>query len=253
MSPILEVRELSVSFGGLRALNAVSLAIQPGELRALIGPNGSGKSTFLNAVSGLVACSAGTIEFAGEDVTAYPTHKRAARGLFRTFQTVQLLRGSSVLENVLLGLHRQSVGRRGAWGGSEREAIARVRDVLRLLGCDHILYDEVGALPFAQQRLVEIARALVARPRLLLLDEPAVGLSPAAVEDIQRLFVALRDERKTAILLIEHMMSMVMGISDRITVLNEGAVIAEGTSKEIMSDARVKSAYLGEDDDAAGQ
>src|SRR4029077_16336457 len=127
-------------------------------------------------------------------------------------------------------LHRRFGGR---WNLSEREAITRVRDVLRLLGCEDVLFHEVGALPFAQQRVVEIARALVGEPRLLLLDEPAAGLSPAAVADLERLFVKLRDERRTAILLIEHMMSMVMGISDRITVLNEGMIIAEGTSKEI--------------------
>lgn len=247
MNPILQVRQLSVRFGGLRALNEVSLVVQPGELRALIGPNGSGKSTFLNAVSGLVACSAGRIELAGEDITDYPTHKRASRGLFRTFQSVQLLRACTVLENVLLGLHRSPGGL------SERQAIARVREVLRLLGCEEILFKEVATLPFAQQRLVEIARALVGKPRLLILDEPAVGLSPAAVVDLEHLLVNLRDERRTAILLIEHMMSMVMGISDRITVLNEGMVIAEGTSKEIAADPRVKSAYLGEDDDAAGK
>ena len=247
MAPILQARRVSVRFGGLRALNEVSLTIMPGELRALIGPNGSGKSTFLNAVSGLVTCTEGAIELAGEDITAYPAHERASRGLFRTFQSVQLLRGCTVLENVLLGLHRGFGGRRNL---SEHEAIVRVRDVLRLLGCEDVLFHEVATLPFAQQRLVEIARALVGEPRVLLLDEPAAGLSPAAVADLERLFVKLRDERRTAILLIEHMMSMVMGISDRITVLNEGIVIAEGTSKEIAADSRVKTAYLGEGDDA---
>lgn len=244
--PLLEARDLTIRFGGLVAVDAVSMAIAPGEVRGLIGPNGAGKTTFFNAVSGLVPLSGGTVRLGGEDVTALPAHRRAAAGMRRTFQSVQLLPHQTVLENVLIGLHTDlaAPGWRGR-RGREAEAQAKVEHVLAFLGIAGSILTPASRLTFAEQRLTEIARAVVSRPRLLLLDEPAAGLSPAEVDGLGELLHRLRDEWDVTILLVEHVLSLVLNRSDRVTVLENGRMIAEGCPEEVANDPAVQEAYLG--------
>lgn len=251
--PILVVEKLTVRFGGLVAVNNVSLSVNKAEIRGLIGPNGAGKTTLFNAVSGLILPESGRVIFSGEDVTGLPPHSRAALGIRRTFQTIQLIQGLTVLENVLIGLHRYTLGTRlwrlvGLDRGRVLESVAqsRVAEVLGFLGLEALILRDVASLSFAQQRYVEIARALVARPTLLLLDEPAAGLSRGQVQELHLLLNKLRDEWNVAILLVEHLVSLVMRTCDRVTVLDQGSVIADGSGEEIMGSHAVKVAYLGQ-------
>jgi branched-chain amino acid transport system ATP-binding protein len=253
--PLLEAKDITVHYGGLVAVDAVSLLLQPGEIHGLIGPNGAGKTTFFNAITGLVPASSGTLLFDDADLTGQPAHACAAAGMRRTFQAVQLVPQFTVLENVLVGMH---VAIRDNWfasilglpGGNRGEYAAQdaVRDVLAFLGIAETLLTPAGALTFAQQRFVEIARAVVSRPKLLLLDEPAAGLSPGDVERLDVLLRRLRDERGTTILLVEHVLSLVMGICERITVLENGRMICEGTPAEVSASPAVRTAYLGTGD-----
>jgi branched-chain amino acid transport system ATP-binding protein len=247
---LLETRDVTIRFDGLVAVNQVSIAIPAGEVRGLIGPNGAGKTTFFNAISGLVRPSDGAIFFAGEDITAMPAHRRAAIGIRRTFQSVQLLPNLTVLENVLVGLHTRFLA--ASWramdGRHEADAQHEVAAVLDFLGIGSKILTPVGELTFADQRLTEIARAIVTRPRLLLLDEPAAGLSPDEVEELGDLLHRLRDEWNMTILLVEHVLSLVMDRSDRITVLENGRKIAEGLPEIIANDPAVQLAYLGTED-----
>lgn len=255
MTSLLDVADLTVRFGGLTAVSGVHFSLAKGELRGLIGPNGAGKTTFFNALTGLVTPAGGKIRLAGEDVTDAKPHVLAGLGIRRTFQTMQLMMDFSVLENVLIGLHVNIPSNpllyflRGR--ELERRAIDRTREVLTFLDLDEVMMDEVSKLTFAQQRYVEIARALVAHPKLLLLDEPAAGLSPAEVEKIARLLKMLRDEWGMTILLVEHVISLVMATCDRITVLDQGRLIAEGDGPSIAANPQVRVAYLGQGDDPA--
>jgi branched-chain amino acid transport system ATP-binding protein len=249
---LLHVRDITVRFGGLLAVDSVELELPAGEIRGLIGPNGAGKTTFFNVISGLVTQSSGTLHFAGVDITAMPAHRRAAAGMRRTFQSVQLVPQFTVLENVLVGLHTEIRdnpvrGVLGLPGGNRGEYAAQqaVREALTFLGIADTLLRPVGTLSFAQQRFVEIARAIAARPKLLLLDEPAAGLSPSEVVELDTLLRRLRDMWGVTILLVEHVLSLVMGISDRISVLDNGRLIAEGTPAEVANDPAVQIAYLG--------
>jgi branched-chain amino acid transport system ATP-binding protein len=249
-APLLEARDVTIRFGGLVAVNQVSVAIAAGEVRGLIGPNGAGKTTFFNAISGLVQPSSGTMFFAGEDISAMPAHRRAAVGMRRTFQSVQLLPNQTVLENVLVGMHTEfrTAGWRAVTGRHETEAQRAVAGVLDFLGIGSKILTPVNQLTFADQRLTEIARAIVTRPRLLLLDEPAAGLSPNEVDQLGHLLHRLRDEWRMTILLVEHVLSLVLNRSDRITVLENGRVIADGLPEQIANDRAVQLAYLGTDD-----
>ncbi len=244
MTPaLLDVEALTVRFGGLLAVDRVSFSVPAGQIRGVIGPNGAGKTTLFNAISGLVRQHGGRIRFAGDDITRLPAHRRAALGIRRTFQSVQLIPQFTVLENVLVGLHA------GIRGGRFSEAAAQraVIEVLEFLGIGGTILRPVTELTFAEQRLTEIARAIVARPRLLMLDEPAAGLSPAelaALDALLRRFVAGWD---TTILLVEHVLSLVFEVSDTVTVLDNGRFVTEGPPLEVASDPRVKAAYLGED------
>ncbi len=254
---LLKAEDISVRFGGLLAVTSVSLGIQPAEIRGLIGPNGAGKTTFFNALTGLVPISQGRVVLAGQDMSRLPAHKRAALGMRRTFQSVQLVPQFTVLENVLVGLHTaiddRSVPYALGMPGADRSELAaqeKVVGILRFLGIEHTLLRRTDELSFMEQRFVEVARAIVAEPKILFLDEPAAGLSPSDIEHLDTLLRRLRDERGITILLVEHVLSLVMGISDAITVLDNGNFVCEGTAKEVMSNAVVQNAYLGADDHA---
>ena len=251
-SSLLRAEGITIQFGGLVAVSDASLDIAPGRIHGLIGPNGAGKTTLFNAISGLVRPRAGSITFDGQDVLHWPAHDRAAAGMRRTFQSVQLVRRFTVLENVLIGMQTRFrgaslLGRLGLGSADEREAQAAVRDVLAFLGIADKILVPLERLTFAEQRLTEIARAIVSRPKLLLLDEPAAGLSPNEVTEFDRLLRQLRDEWGMTILLVEHVLSLVLSVSDGITVLENGRVIADGTPAAIAADPAVRAAYLGAD------
>lgn len=257
MTTLLRIEQLSVRFGGLIAVHNVDMTIESGEIRGLIGPNGAGKTTLFNTISGLAAPSGGKICFAGEDITGMPAHERAARGIRRTFQTVQLVQSFTVHENILVGLHTEipnnTVRALLGFAGrdfADRDAEERVAEVLRYLEIGALLQREVKSLTIAEQRIVEIAQALVARPKLVMLDEPTAGLTSLQIEKLDSLLVRLRDDWGITILLVEHVVSLVLSVCSRITVLDRGTVIAEGTGLEIVKDHVVRAAYLGEDDDA---
>ena len=258
MNPVLRVSDLTVRFGGLTAVDRVRLDIDAGQIHGLIGPNGAGKTTFFNAVSGLVPAHAGSLALAGKTITTAPAHVRARLGIRRTFQALQLSPHLTVLENVMFGLHSEirenplrtilnfSVRKSADW-----LAQARARQTLENLGIGDLALEPAGRLPFAQQRQVELARALVAAPKLLMLDEPAAGLSPAEIEQLDRMLVRLCKESGVAILLVEHVISLVMNVCERVTVLDRGSVIAHGSPTQVAADPSVRQAYLGDGNVAA--
>jgi branched-chain amino acid transport system ATP-binding protein len=252
MTPRLAVEGIGLSFGGVAALEGVSMAVAPGEIRGIIGPNGAGKTSLLNTICGIVPPTTGRVLLDGQDITGLSPSTVAARGLRRTFQTSALFGGLTVLENVVTGLHTATRANlfECAFGSrrrreEDRDAAERARRVLEFVGMAAFADREARALSFGQQRLVEIARALVSEPAVVLLDEPAVGLSLNRLADIDRLLRRIRDERGVTLLLIEHVIRLVMEVSDSITVLSSGTVIAEGTPAAVRQDPAVVTAYLG--------
>ena len=246
--PLLETRDLTKHFGGLAAVNHVDLTVEPGEIVGLIGPNGAGKTTCFNLLSGFLRPTAGTIAFAGEDITGLRPHDVVKRGLVRTFQLTTLFQDMTALENVLLGLHLHS--RRGLRQVlfSRRmfppDEVAQSRDVLAFTGLAAHADQLARNLPHGHQRVLGIAMALAARPRLLLLDEPVTGMNLEESGRVMALVKTIRD-RGTTILLVEHNMKAVMGTCERIVVLNFGQKLAEGTPAAVSSSAEVIEAYLG--------
>jgi branched-chain amino acid transport system ATP-binding protein len=248
---LLSLKGVTRRYGGLVAVDAIDLDVAEGGVTAVIGPNGAGKTTLFNLISGFQTPNAGRIVFAGEDVTAHPPEQIAAAGLVRTFQLVQLFQNLSVLENIQVGCHLHTKGgvlsallRSSSTRRAEREVEERARELLHFVGLEGVADMEASALAYGQQRLLEIARGLAAKPRLLLLDEPAAGLS---ADESKRLSAAIRAiaERGTTVLLIEHDMKLVMNTADTIAVLDFGRKIAEGPPAAVRENPAVIAAYLG--------
>jgi branched-chain amino acid transport system ATP-binding protein len=257
---LLRVDDLGIRFGGLAALAEVSFEVAKGEILGLIGPNGAGKSTVFNVLTGLYRPDSGEVSFAGESLLGLPPHAIARRGIARTFQNTEVFRPLSVVDNVRVGLHsrlRGSVVAAALWSPrvarEERAARERALALLERLGLADVADVEAGALPLGRQKRLEMARALAAEPRCLLLDEPAGGLNPTETRALMDLIVGLRDELGLTVIVVEHDMDLVMGISDRVVVLHYGRKIADGTPREVAHDAVVLDAYLGaaEPNDAA--
>ena len=253
---LLAVRNLTKRFDGLTANSDINLDIPEGSLFAVIGPNGAGKTTFFNMVSGFLAPTAGTIEFAGEDITHLQQDKIAAKGLVRTFQLVQLFNGMTVAENVEVGFHLATKGGVGAaltrlswFRRQEADVHAKARELLAFVGLADQAELDAELLPYGQQRLLEVARALAAKPRLLLLDEPAAGLNAHETDALAAVIQDL-NRQGTTVLLIEHDMALVTRIAQRIAVLDFGCKITEGTPDEIKRHPDVIAAYLGTEEAA---
>ena len=256
VAPLLEARELRKRFGGVVAVERVSFGVARGEIRAIIGPNGAGKTTIFNLLSGLLPPDGGLVAFQGRPLDRLRPAQRAALGIARTFQNLQVFADMTVLENVMVGRHRKSACGLAASAlrlpfarREEREIGAAARAALAFVGLQARGGDVASILPFGQQRRLEIARALAMEPELLLLDEPAAGLNPVEVDRLGDLIEAIRD-RGITVLLVEHHMDLVMRVSTRIIVLDHGAVLAEGTPDEVQGDPAVVDAYLGVDLDA---
>jgi branched-chain amino acid transport system ATP-binding protein len=247
----LEIRDLSKSFGGVKAISDVSLVVSQGSLTAVIGPNGAGKTTLFNLVTNLYPADRGEVKFHGDSILGLGPGEIAARGLIRTFQTARIFPGMTALDNVLAGSHLHI--RRAPWQQmlwlpqarrEERALAAKADALLDLVGLAS--YRDMAAtdLPMGGQKLLEVVRALMAGPRLLLLDEPAAGLNDAETGDLAELLRAVRDSGITVIV-VEHNMSLVMGVADQVIVLDAGAVVAAGAPREIQKDKRVIAAYVG--------
>jgi branched-chain amino acid transport system ATP-binding protein len=243
---ILETRGLTRRFGGLLAVNDVSLALRDGELRALIGPNGAGKTTLINLLSGLMPASAGGIRFRGEDITAWPAARRARAGIARTMQVTAICPTLTVLENVWLAAQR-SFGRPPALASRSGmpEVASRAHDCLRLAGILARADEPAGSIGHGDQRLLEIAIALALQPRVLLLDEPTAGMSVKESWDIVERLREIRERERLTVLIVEHDMEIVMQLAERITVLHLGQTLAEGTPDEVARNADVQRVYLG--------
>jgi len=250
---ILRVRDLEKSFGGLRAIDSLNFAVGEGQIKSIIGPNGAGKTTLFNLITGVYAPTGGTFEFEGKPLNGLKPHAIARLGISRTFQNLELFPNMTVLENVMLGGHsRSSAGlfhagfRLPRMRHEERAIRERAMEELRFMGLESKAMMGATSLPLGEQKLLEIARALATQPKLLLLDEPAAGLNLRETENLSQTILRIR-EKGITIMLVEHDMSLVMGISDEVIVLNYGKKIAEGSPREIQRNREVIAAYLGEE------
>lgn len=251
---LLEAKEIKKSFGGLMAIDGVDYSLAEGHIESIIGPNGAGKTTFFNIISGNYHPDQGQVIFNGIDMTRSEPDRAAACGIARTFQNIRLFPDLMAVENVLVGMHlhlKAGIGHivfntkkaRREEEGAYDEAL----ELIRYAGLEGKEKELARSLPYGDQRRLEVARALAVKPKLLLLDEPTAGMNPRETDEMKEFILRLRDEKKVTILLIEHDMKVVMGISDRITVLNYGVKIAEGTSQEIRNNPEVIKAYLGQE------
>lgn len=253
MNALLDVRDLSMRFGGLLAVDGVQLTLQPREIFAIIGPNGAGKTTVFNCISGFYKPSAGSVQLQGQTIAGLGSHTVAQMGVVRTFQNVRLFKRMTALENLLVAQHKRTSAsvlgglfNTRAYRASEADATERALHWLDFMGLRDFANREAGNLAYGHQRRLEIARCMITDPKVLMLDEPAAGLNPQEKKDLQRLIGRLRTEFGVAVLLIEHDMGLVMGVSERILVMEHGKPIAEGEPEAIRTDPRVIKAYLGE-------
>ena len=258
-APLLDARNVTIRFGGLTAVSEFNLAIRPGELVGLIGPNGAGKTTIFNMLTGVYKPAEGEILIGGVSTGALKPYEITALGLARTFQNIRLFKELTVLDNVKIGGHihykysgTSAVLRTKRFHKVEEEADQDAFKLLRIFNLEQRAHDYARNLPYGDQRRLEIARGLAARPQLLLLDEPAAGLNDRETRDLMQTIHEVRDRFKIAVLLIEHNMELVMGICERIVVLNFGKTIAQGTPLEVRSNPVVVEAYLGEPAEVAG-
>lgn len=251
---LLEAKGIRKSFGGLMAVDDVDFSLPEGHIESIIGPNGAGKTTFFNIISGNYHPDEGKIIFDGRDVTKLEPDQAAACGIARTFQNIRLFPELMAVENVLVGMHMHlSVGLGSIVFNTrkarreEQRAFDEARELMRYAGLEGKEKELARSLPYGDQRRLEVARALAVKPKMLLLDEPTAGMNPRETDEMKEFILRLRDEKKVSILLIEHDMKVVMGISDKITVLNYGVKIAEGVPEEIRNNPEVIKAYLGQE------
>ncbi|MDU4091951.1 MAG: high-affinity branched-chain amino acid ABC transporter ATP-binding protein LivG [Pantoea sp.] len=251
--PLLTVEGLMMRFGGLLAVNNVALELHPQEIVSLIGPNGAGKTTVFNCLTGFYKPSGGSIRLGDRQLAGLPGQQIARMGIVRTFQHVRLFREMTVIENLLVAQHQHlksglfsGLLKTPAFRRSENEALDQAASWLRRVGLLEMANRQAGNLAYGQQRRLEIARCMVTRPEILMLDEPAAGLNPKETHELDALIAELRGEHKVTVLLIEHDMKLVMGISDRIYVVNQGTPLANGTPEEVRNNPDVIRAYLGE-------
>jgi branched-chain amino acid transport system ATP-binding protein len=253
MSALLQIQDISKAFGGVQAVNRVSLDVNEGDLMSVIGPNGAGKTSLLNMISGFYHPDQGRIVLAGTEITHAAPSRIAERGVARTFQNIALFRGMTVLDNLMLGRHvHMKTGVLGAfvyWGFAQREEVQhrkRVEDIIDFLRIQDLRKRPTGSLAYGLQKRVELGRALALDPKVLLLDEPMGGCNHEEKEDMARFILDVNEEWGTTVILIEHDMGVVMDISDRVAVLDMGTKIAEGTPDEVRANPQVIKAYLGD-------
>jgi branched-chain amino acid transport system ATP-binding protein len=250
--PVLEAKALSLRFGAVDALKSVSIAVRPGEIHAIIGPNGAGKSSLLNCLSGFYRPQAGEVSFNGRDIRALRPSRRAAIGIARTFQGIQTYASMTARENILSGFHHQM--RTGLfdaliyWGRTRREEeafTAKAEEIIEFLELEELRHAVVGDMSYGLRKRVDLGRAIALDPKILVMDEPMAGMNPEEKGDLARFILDIRDARKIPIVLVEHDMEVVMDISDTVTVLDFGRVIATGTPEAVRSNEAVIAAYLG--------